>query len=302
MVWLSYNKRAPSARASAAAMTTPANASPLDGSATLRVGARLSEQLADALLIGIREGQWAPGERLPTESVMTARFGVSRSVVREAMSRLKTLGLIESRQGSGAYVKQAEPVVERLTLASDGSVDAVLQMVEVRRALEAESAALAAARRSPAGLKSIQAAVKALDKAVRGGGDGVAEDVAFHTAIAQASGNPYLLATLAYLNNFLLDATRVTRANEATRADLEQQVRDEHAQIVAAIEAQDVVAARLAGTRHMVNAAERIGRADPAFWQAQGQALAERLRNELGATRRAEAPLDTPTPKPQPGR
>ena len=57
------------------------------------------------------------------------------------------------------------------------------------------------------------------------GGDGVAEDVAFHAAIAQAAGTPYLLATLAYLNQFLLDATRVTRANEATRVDLAEDVR-----------------------------------------------------------------------------
>lgn len=250
----------------------------------LRVGARLSEQLADALAVSIRDGQMQPGQRLPTEGALVERFGVSRTVVREALSRLKTLGLIESRQGSGAYVKQAPaPALEQLVLAPDGSVDAVIQMVEVRRALEAESAALAAARRTPQALKQIKVAVQALDKAVAAGGDGVAEDVAFHTAIAQAARNPFLLATLAYLNHFLMDATRVTRANEATRSDLEQAVRDEHAAIVAAIEAADVNAARLAGATHMVNAAQRIGRADPAFWEAQGLQLADRLRSELGA-------------------
>ncbi|MFZ2991029.1 FCD domain-containing protein, partial [Ideonella sp.] len=131
-------------------------------------------------------------------------------------------------------------------------------------------------------LRNIKAAVANLDKAVRAGGDGVAEDVAFHAAIAAAACNPFMLATLAYLNHFLLDATRVTRANEATRADLELAVRDEHAAIVAAIEAGDVQAARQAGSNHMANAAQRIGRASPEFWAAQGLQLADRLRAELG--------------------
>ena len=258
----------------------------LDGIPALRVGARLSEQLADALVVSIRDGQFKAGERLPTEAALVQRFGVSRTVVREALSRLKTLGLLESRQGSGAFIREPERgQAQRLHLKPDGSVAAVLQMVEVRRALEAEAAALAAARRTTAALKRIKTALQAIDKAVAAGGDGVTEDVAFHAAIAQAAGNPYLLATLAYLNQFLLDATRVTRANEATREDLAQQVRQEHAAVLAAISAGDVAAARQAGAAHMANAAQRIGRANAAFWKSQGLTLADRLRAELGAAR-----------------
>lgn len=266
--------------------------STLDGIPALRVGARLSEQLADALIVSIRDGQLQAGQRLPTEAALVERFGVSRTVVREALSRLKTLGLLESRQGSGAFVlAPGKPGAERLVLTPDGSVNAVLQMVEVRRALEAEAAALAAARRTPKSVKQIKSAMQAIDTAVAAGGDGVNEDVAFHAAIAQAAGNPFLLATLAYLNQFLLDATRVTRANEATREDLAQQVRSEHSAIVSAIEAGDVAAARLAGAGHMANAAQRIGRADTAFWKSQGLQLADRLRAELGAPRTQPTPL-----------
>lgn len=256
---------------------------PIDQVSTLSVGVRLSEQLADALVVSIRDGQLPEGQRLPTEAALMQRFGVSRTVVREALSRLKTMGLIESRQGSGAFVKKLpDPAAGHLVLAPDGSMNAVLQMVEVRRALEAESAALAAARRTPKDLKQIKAALQALERTVATGGDGVAEDVAFHVAIATAANNPFLLATLAYLNHFLFDGTRVTRANEATRSDFAQQVRDEHAAIVSAIDAGDVTAAREAGAAHMRNAAERIGRADPAFWAQQGRQLADRLRAELG--------------------
>lgn len=239
--------------------------------------------MATALATWIREGQLGVGEKLPTENTLVQQFGVSRTVVREAFSRLKTLGLIETRQGSGAFVKaQPAPGPEQLNLAPDGTLDAVIKMVEVRRALEAESAALAAARATPKAVKKIRQALLALERSVSQGGDGVSEDVAFHACIAEAADNPFLTATLAYLNQFLEHATRVTRANEATKANLEHEVRLEHEAILQAIEAGDARAARAAGTRHMVNAAKRIGRADPVFWALQGRALAERLRADLG--------------------
>ena len=248
----------------------------------IQLGASLSEKLAQTLETSIREGKLGTGEKLPTENALVEKYGVSRTVVREAFSRLKTLGLIETRQGSGAYVKALpQPDSGKLKLIPDGSVEAVLKVVEVRRALEAESAALAAERRTPQSLKKIKQAMAALDKAVANGGDGVSEDVAFHAAIAQAANNPFLMDTLAYLNQFLENATRVTRANEATRAHLEDAVRNEHQAILDAIEAGDIRAARQAGTKHMLNAAKRISRADPAFWSTQGRALATSLRKEL---------------------
>lgn len=261
----------------------------------IQLGASLSEKLAQTLEISIREGKINTGEKLPTENALVEKHGVSRTVVREAFSRLKTLGLIETRQGSGAYVKALpQPDAGKLKLIPDGSVDAVLKVVEVRRALEAESAALAAERRTAKSLQKIKQAMRALDKAVASGGDGVSEDVAFHAAIAQAANNPFLLDTLAYLNQFLENATRVTRANEATRADLEDAVRHEHQAIIDAIEVGDVKAARIAGTKHMLNAAKRIGNADPSFWSSQGRALANRLRRDLNSK-----PAGIPSKKPK---
>jgi GntR family transcriptional repressor for pyruvate dehydrogenase complex len=248
----------------------------------IQLGASLSEKLAQTLEKSIRQGTLKTGEKLPTENALVDTHGVSRTVVREAFSRLKTLGLIETRQGSGSFVKALpQPDARKLKLIPDGSVDAVLKVVEVRRALEAESAALAAERGTTKSLQKIKQAMRALDKAVASGGDGVSEDVAFHAAIAQAANNPFLLDTLSYLNQFLENATRVTRANEATRADLEEAVRHEHQAIIDAIEASDVKAARIAGTKHMLNAAKRIGNADPSFWSSQGRALANRLRRDL---------------------
>lgn len=248
-------------------------------------GACLSDQVADVLSAEIRTGQLVPGNKLPTEAALVAQFSVSRTVVREAVSRLKSLGLVESRQGSGVYVKATGFSPLNFDAKSAVSKQAVIQMVEVRRALEAEVAGLAALRRNHVDIKRIRKAIALLDKAVEAGGDGVDEDVQFHRAIAEAARNPFLIGTLEYLGQFLEGATRVTRANEARRADFARQVCDEHDLIANAIEAGDAAAARMAATQHMNNAVLRIEQADPAFWQQAGVQLAQPLVSGLTLNR-----------------
>jgi GntR family transcriptional repressor for pyruvate dehydrogenase complex len=238
-------------------------------------GARLADQVADQLATGIHAGQLSAGEKLPTEARLVEQFQVSRTVVREAISRLKSLGLVDSRQGSGVYVSARTRYAPLdFDARHGGSQAAVVQMAEVRRGLEAEAAALAAERRSGADLRRIKQAVTALDRAVRAGADGVEEDLGFHRAVAQAAHNPFLIGTLDYLAQFMRGAIGVTRANEARRADFAAQVRGEHAAVLVAIEAGEATRARQAAARHMNNAIRRIENADPAFWQEEGERLA----------------------------
>lgn len=240
-------------------------------------GAYLSDQVADVIAARIRAGRLVVGDKLPTEATLVDQFSVSRTVVREALSRLKSLGLVESRQGSGVYVKEIGFSPLNFDAKSVASRQAVIQMVEVRRALEAEVAGLAAQRRTKADVKHIHKSIADLEKAVMDGGDGVNEDIEYHLAIARAARNPFLMGTLQYLGQFLQGATRVTRANEARRDDFARQVRDEHALIGKAIEAGDADAARRAAASHMDNAIVRIEQADPAFWQQTGDDLASPL-------------------------
>jgi GntR family transcriptional repressor for pyruvate dehydrogenase complex len=245
-------------------------------------GARLSDQVAEQLEAEIRRGALVPGDKLPTEARLVEQFHVSRTVVREAVSRLKSLGLVDSRQGSGVFVStQASFAPLHFEAHHAASKEAVVQMVEVRRALEAEVAALAAQRRTPADLRQIDQAMQALDAAVQAGGNGVTEDVQLHRAIAEAARNPFLIQTLEYLGQFLLGATRVTRANEARRIDFAAQVKSEHEAIVKAVQAGDPQAARAAASAHMGNAITRIEGADPAFWQQEGERLAQPLVRSL---------------------
>ena len=246
--------------------------------APVQSGDRLSEQVARQLASEIRQGRLAPGDRLPTEARLVEQFQVSRTVVREALSRLKSLGLVASRQGSGVYVhEQAGFAPLSFQAHETASKAAVLQIVEVRRALEAQTAELAAQRRDAGQMARIHAALEAIERAVVAGGDGVHDDVRFHRAIAEAAGNPFLMHTLDYLSQFLHGATRVTRANESRRRDFAAAVRREHLAIVAAIEAGDAARARQAAMRHMDNAMRRIEQADPGFWREAGVQLARPL-------------------------
>ncbi len=238
-------------------------------------GARLSDQVARQLAAQIAAGRLAAGAKLPPEVKLVEQFAVSRTVVREAVSRLKSLGLVDSRQGSGVFVSAVPPYAPlNFDSRHTESRAAVVQMAEVRRALEAEAAGLAAQRRRPDDLRSLKAAVAALERAVTSGGNGVEEDLRFHRAIAEAARNPFLLGTLDYLAQFMREAIVVTRANEARRADFAAQVRQEHAAVLTAIVDGDRAKARAAASRHMNNAIRRIESADAAFWGQEGDRLA----------------------------
>ncbi|QGZ58811.1 FadR/GntR family transcriptional regulator [Paraburkholderia acidiphila] len=222
----------------------------------------LSDTVAQQLLAQIDKGTFARGGKLPTEAVLAQEFGVSRTVIREAISRLKNEGVVEPRQGSGVYVSAHGAIRPlRIDYAEAMEGGSVLQILAVRRAIEAEVAAEAAMRRTDADMMVIDAALKRIDEAVAEGRDGVAEDVAFHRAIATVTGNPYFLKTLTFLNQYLEAGTVVTRRNEALREDFSRQVRDEHAAIAAAIRAGDPMAARNAAQTHMYNAARRLAEA-----------------------------------------
>lgn len=219
----------------------------------------LSDSVAGRLLARIDAGEFARGGKLPTETRLAEAFQVSRTVVREAISRLKNEGVVEPRQGSGVYVTaQAGIKPLRIDYEDVGAIDSVLHIVELRRAIEAEVAAKAARCRTAADMKAIDQALANIEHSVQAGSDGVKADVAFHRVIASATGNPYFINTLHFLSQYLEAATKVTRTIEARREDFSRQVREEHAAIVEAIRAGDEEAARAAARIHMFNAARRL--------------------------------------------
>jgi DNA-binding FadR family transcriptional regulator len=222
----------------------------------------MSDTVAQQLLQQIEIGSFAGTGKLPTEAMLAQEFGVSRTVIREAISRLKNEGVVAPRQGSGVYlVEHASIRPLRIDYAEAVEAGALTQLFAVRRAIEAEVAAEAALQRNDADLAAIDAALRGIDAAVAEGRDGVAEDIAFHRAIAAVTGNPYFLKTLTFLNQYLAAGIAITRRHDATRAHFSRQVRDEHAAIAAAIRAGDPLAARDAALAHLRHAAQRLAQA-----------------------------------------
>jgi len=220
---------------------------------------RLSDRLAARIAEQIDGGALKAGDRLPTEQQLAGAYGVSRTVVREAVHQLRSQGLLRSRQGSGVFV--TTPPAHR-ALAFDPkvleSMDAVVQMVELRRVIEGEMAALAARRATRAQVAALRRALLAIDTATDCGELGVEQDLAFHRAIGEATGNPQFVRLLAILEAYVRDAMTVIKGYESMRADFMDQVRREHRAIVDAVAAGDEKGARRAATQHHVNGEHRL--------------------------------------------
>jgi GntR family transcriptional regulator, transcriptional repressor for pyruvate dehydrogenase complex len=235
------------------------------------------EEVARELVGRIRSGEWQPDTRLPSEQSMADQFGVSRTVIREAIARLKNEGLVATRQGSGAFVRDWQTSSLHLGPEITKSLKSVLFIAELRKGIEAEAAALAAERRTHKDLAAIEKAFARVSETARVRGDSTRADMGFHRAIADASHNPYYTAILDYLSQFLVQALRVSRGNEALRDDFARQVESEHLDIVDAIRRKDSSAARLAAQIHMDQARIRIGKAGRDIWPKQGKRLTEEL-------------------------
>ena len=240
---------------------SPTGASTIRPTTPLRqlVAGRLSDQLAALLGAQIETAALRPGDRLPTEQQLAQAHGVSRTVVREAVHQLKSRQLVVSRQGSGVFVA---PTPLQRPLAFDpkvlDSVRSVVHVVEVRRVLEGEIAALAAERASRSQIAAMRRALRAIDTAAAAGHDGVDEDLAFHRTIGEATGNPQFSLLIGFLEQYLLDAMRITRGNEARRLDFMQAVRREHLAITDAIAAGNPAQARKAARTHLLHSEQRL--------------------------------------------
>lgn len=219
---------------------------------------RLSDAIYGQLLQEIMAGRFATGERLPTENQLAQRFAVSRPVVREALQRLQSDGVVISRQGSGTYV-QRSPSQRVAELTQTVSLREVLQGLELRLSLEELSARLAARHRSDEHLRAIQQAGATMQAQFDDARASREADYAFHRAIALASGNPLLAQVLDHAGERLRSGMHVTLS--LTRAASDQRrarVLDEHERIVHAIAVGDPDSAAIAMRYHLDQARNRL--------------------------------------------
>jgi DNA-binding FadR family transcriptional regulator len=211
----------------------------------------------------IRDGRIAPGEKIPSEAEVIATLGVSRSVVREAVSQMQAAGLGETFQGIGTFAVAGAP--QPMGMATEGVVTMkdVLALLELRISLETEAAGLAASRRTDSDLARIHAALAHFLALCRSGAETAQADTAFHLSIAHAADNRFLYDTLNHLGTRLLPEARkntVQFTRDAPSVYIERVTR-EHDDIVTAIVRRDPESARAAMRTHLSNSRERLRRA-----------------------------------------
>lgn len=226
------------------------------------MAAHLTSALVGELRRRIITGQIAPGEQLPSETVLIAEHDVSRTVVREALGQLRAEGLIRTRRGSGSFALTPPASTGRTGFPPPARSPAErLALLELRTGFESEAAALAAIRRTDAQLAAMRAALEAFARADSDPSAAVDLDFAFHRTIVEASANPYLLGLLDALGPSMITMPRyrLEPGDEAARRSRLHDVTAEHAAVVEAITARDPLAASASMRTHLASSRFRIG-------------------------------------------
>ncbi len=218
-----------------------------------------SRQVFEQVKQAIDDRTIEPGSRLPSERELSATFGVSRTTIREAIKSLASLGLLEVRQGVGTIVSPGATTLEDPSywlpwLAAHR--DDVVALLQVREALEAKSAALAAEAvatgRSGSGdlISRMAGNLRQMEEAARSGDTATLErvDLEFHALLAELSGNRYLLRLSRSINHVLADR----RAAMAIPGRAEKSLL-EHSAIVAAVRRGEGPLAGQAMTAHLAS-------------------------------------------------
>jgi GntR family transcriptional repressor for pyruvate dehydrogenase complex len=223
----------------------------------------LAEQVVNYINEQIASRALKPRDKLPTESSLMAQLGVSRTVVREAISRLQATSVVETRHGIGSFVLAPRREPLDLDLVPASTLNDLLSVLELRISLETECAGLAAQRAGERDLENIRAALHAVGEASRMGGDSAAADQQFHVSIARATGNRYFVDILTQLGTALIprhriDSAGIARSDPKAYADL---VNREHESIFEAVARRDPEGARAAMRMHLSSSRERLRRA-----------------------------------------
>ena len=206
----------------------------------------------------IAEGRIAPGKKLPTEHILASTFGVSRSVVREAIAHLRNEGLVETRQGVGAFateIQQRQSI--RIEAGSLGDQNHFRSLFQVRYTLETEAAGLAALHHSVDDLAKLDQALAQMTGAEKWTDQGIVADLAFHKAVAAATHNEYFLQFVGFIAERIHIAINAARASAVLEEIVEVTIA-EHVAVRDAIATREPIAAKTAMRRHLNGAAKRL--------------------------------------------
>ncbi|MCM3706417.1 MULTISPECIES: FadR/GntR family transcriptional regulator [Cytobacillus] len=193
----------------------------------------LADKLKECYLGGVVK----PGERLPSERELAVQFNVSRTTIREALRTLELNGLIDIRQGGGSYVKVSDiqSNKEEIITAVKAENPLVYEMLELRRALEAESSFLAANRATAADLEKLRIALHNIALSRQNPELGLKADLDFHIGIAEATHNSIFIELIHTLKGHMEETIRVTQNHRFKDLSRYDDTIEEHREIYLAI-------------------------------------------------------------------
>ena len=223
----------------------------------VRTGRRY-EQVAEQIQRLIASGALSPGDRLPPERELAAKFGVGRSSLRDAIRTLEVMGIVESRHGSGTVVRDlsTDALVVPLASVLAEKRGLVAELLDVRRMIEPALAARAAANATEEELSRLEDIVRRQAEKVRRGEQSIEEDSEFHYAIALAARNSVVLKVLDVLMDLLLDS----RARSLQVKGRPERSCAGHRRILRAIKRRDGPAAEAAVRKHLKEIEEIVVR------------------------------------------
>jgi DNA-binding FadR family transcriptional regulator len=238
----------------------------------------LTDHVARELMQRIHQGVYPVGEKLPAGRLLAQEFQVSAAVIREATERLRTKGLVRTRQGAGCTVLARSSPGFHMALPDIPDRQALLHVYELRLEIEGGAAALAAARATDGDLHEMHTVLSALKASLHQPHQALEWDIKFHLCLAQASHNPHYSSLLHYLNDQWRQSVAVARrhtqaldavhggpcqkpgslAGQAQALPLSRRVHEEHVSIFKAIRARNPEKARQCAQAHLRNAAQRL--------------------------------------------
>lgn len=225
----------------------------------IRRNEHLPARIAAQIGRDIAEGRIQPGEKLPTEHVLAKGFGVSRSVVREAIAQLRNEGLVETRQGVGAFVTE-QRARQSIRIEQDDLHDreSFRELFQLRLPLEIEAAGLAAVHHDQGDLDKLDETLAAMTGADKWTDQGIVADLAFHRILAAATKNEYFTLFIGFIAERISLAINAARAAAVLEEIVEVTIA-EHLAIREAVASRDPQRAREAMRRHLLGATGRLG-------------------------------------------
>ena len=201
---------------------------------------RISDQVFDQIRELIFRRELKPGDRLMPERELSVALDVSRTTVRNAISKLVVMGLLEHRQGQGTFVRTPDPDRDNFLAAAMRTQDATLEdLLEVRMGLECNAAALAAERAVDEDIRFLEKSMREMEAEIKSGQLGTEGDVSFHIAVSYATKNPVQINIMRSFYDFLFHGIRENLAHLYEKPEQIEKILEQHEHILDAIKKRD---------------------------------------------------------------